>query len=106
VSVLIVLEVTPFQAQVALLDATWQDYPRWESDDEAVAYEAPSLTNPDSPPYPGFAVATQSDIVDGESAPSQSSYGRASDRRGFGASMTACCTSDELASKSETTTTR
>jgi hypothetical protein len=65
VSVLIVLEVTPFQAQVALLDATWQDYPRWESDDEAVAYEAPSLTNPDSPPYPGFAVATQSDIVDG-----------------------------------------
>ena len=53
------LDVPPSADGVALLDATWQDYPRWESDDDAVAFKAPSLTDPDSPPYPGFAVATR-----------------------------------------------
>jgi hypothetical protein len=56
------LDVAPIEAQVVILDTTWQDYPRWESGDEWVAYRAPSLVHPDEPPYPGLAVATRSDI--------------------------------------------
>jgi hypothetical protein len=64
---LLALDVTPLHAQVALVDATWQDYPQWESGDEWVAFRAESLSHPDSTPYPGFAVATRSDL--GESGP-------------------------------------
>jgi hypothetical protein len=55
------IDVTPHHGQVALLDATWQDYPEWEAGNETVAYKAESLIDPDSPPYPGFAVAARSD---------------------------------------------
>ncbi len=65
VPVLALLEVGPLHAQVALLDATWQDYPEWDSSDEEVAYKASSLTHPESPPYPGFAVATRPDLDNG-----------------------------------------
>lgn len=61
VAMLAFLDVPPSEDGVALLDATWQDYPRWEPD-EAVAFKAPSLTHPQSPPYPGFAVATRSHV--------------------------------------------
>jgi hypothetical protein len=61
VTVLLQLDVRPHNAQVALLDATWQDYPQWETGDEPVVFRAESLTDPDNPPYPGFAVATQPD---------------------------------------------
>ncbi|MEV4602567.1 hypothetical protein AB0K15_34880 [Amycolatopsis sp. NPDC049253] len=54
---LLAIEVSPADGQVAMLDATWQDYPVWDSDDEWVAFRAPSLADPDRPPYPGFAVA-------------------------------------------------
>jgi hypothetical protein len=62
VTVLLKLDVRPHYAQVALVDATWQDYPQWETGDEQVVFGAESLTDPDNPPYPGFAVATQPDI--------------------------------------------
>src|SRR5580693_1811031 len=62
VTVLHKLDVHPHHAQVALVDATWQDYPQWETGDEHVVFRAASLTDPDNPPYPGFAVATQPDI--------------------------------------------
>lgn len=55
---LLAFDVRPFAAEVALLDATWQDYPQWEPEDTWVAYHAPSLINQDSPPYPGVVVAT------------------------------------------------
>jgi hypothetical protein len=58
VTVLNKLDVHPHHAQVALVDATWQDYPQWETGDEHVVFRAASLTDPDNPPYPGFAVAT------------------------------------------------
>ena len=61
VTVLLKLDVRPHYAQVALLDAAWQDYPQWETGDEQVVFRAESLTDPDNPPYPGFAVATQPD---------------------------------------------
>jgi hypothetical protein len=63
--VVISLDVLPLHAQVALLDATWQDYPDWADGDEQVAVRAPSLANPDLPPYPGFAVATRPDTASG-----------------------------------------
>ena len=59
---LLALDVAPLHAQVALVDATWQDYPQWEDGDEWVAFRADSLSNADSAPYPGFAVATRSDL--------------------------------------------
>ena len=59
---LIAVELTPRDGQVAILDATWQDYPHWESSDEWVAFKALSLIHPDHPPYPGFAVATRGDV--------------------------------------------
>jgi hypothetical protein len=59
---LLQLDVRPHHAQVALVDATWQDYPQWETGEEQVVFHAESLTDPDNPPYPGFAVATQADI--------------------------------------------
>ena len=62
VTVLLKLDVRPHYAQVALVDATWQDYPQWETGEEQVVFRAESLTDPDNPPYPGFAVATQPDI--------------------------------------------
>lgn len=62
VTVLIQLDVSPHDSQVALVDATWQDYPQWETGEEQVVFRAPSLIAPDQPPYPGFAVATQADI--------------------------------------------
>ena len=62
VTVLLQLDVRPHNAQVALVDATWQDYPQWETGDEEVVFRAESLTDPDNPPYPGFAVATRPDI--------------------------------------------
>ena len=68
VSVLASVEVVPIHAQVCLLEATWQDYPQWESGDEAVAFKSPSLVDPDRPPYPGFAVATRSDLSDGHAS--------------------------------------
>lgn len=52
-------EVHPSLGQVAMVDATWQDYPEWLQDDKWVAYRAQSLINPDSPPHPGVAVATR-----------------------------------------------
>lgn len=61
-TVLLQLDVRPHNAQVALVDATWQDYPQWETGDEEVVFRAESLTDPDNPPYPGFAVATRPDI--------------------------------------------
>lgn len=63
--VVISLDVLPLHAQVALLDATWQGYLDWEEWDEQVAFRARSLTDPDLPPYPGFAVATRPDAVRG-----------------------------------------
>jgi hypothetical protein len=57
----VAVEVDPLDAQVALLDATWQDYPQWETSNRWVAYKAASLLRPDQPPYPGFAVATRPD---------------------------------------------
>jgi hypothetical protein len=60
------LDVGPLHAQVALLDATWQDYPEWDIGDEEVAYRASSLMHPESPPYPGFAVATRPDFDNGK----------------------------------------
>jgi hypothetical protein len=62
VTVLAQLDVSPCDAQVALIDATWQDYPQWDTGEEQVVFRAPSLIAPDKPPYPGFAVATQADI--------------------------------------------
>lgn len=62
VTVLLQLDVSPLDAQVALVDATWQDYPHWETGEEWVAYRAPSLISPDRPPYPGFVVATRGDL--------------------------------------------
>jgi hypothetical protein len=56
---LVQVDVLPYEAQVALVHAAWQDYPRWEPGDKWVAYRAPSLIHPDSPPYPGVAVATR-----------------------------------------------
>jgi hypothetical protein len=64
-AVVISLAVLPLHAQVALLDATWQDYPGWDAGNETVAFRAPSLLNPDGPAYPGFAVATRPDTADG-----------------------------------------
>ena len=64
-TVLLKLDVRPHYAQVALVDATWQDYPQWETGEEQVVFCAESLTDPDNPPYPGFAVATQPDIGPG-----------------------------------------
>ena len=62
VTVLLKLDVSPLYAQVALVDATWQDYPQWKSGEEQVVFRAGSLIDPDNPPYPGFAVATHPDI--------------------------------------------
>jgi hypothetical protein len=61
VTVLLQIDVRPHHAQVALVDATWQDYPQWETGQEQVVFRAESLTDPDNPPYPGFAVATRPD---------------------------------------------
>jgi hypothetical protein len=61
VTVLLQLDVRPHYAQVALVDATWQGYPQWETGDEQVVFRAESLTDSDNPPYPGFAVATRPD---------------------------------------------
>ncbi|WP_020579702.1 hypothetical protein [Actinopolymorpha alba] len=61
-ALLVQLDMSPLHGQVAIVDATWQDYPQWETGQEWVAYRAPSLVHPDRPPYPGVAVATQSDI--------------------------------------------
>ncbi|HEX3959570.1 MAG TPA: hypothetical protein VHZ03_23540 [Trebonia sp.] len=61
-TVLLKLNVRPHYAQVALVDAAWQDYPQWETGDEQVVFGAESLTDPGNPPYPGFAVATQPEI--------------------------------------------
>lgn len=64
---LLQLDVIPEYGQVAIVDATWQDYPQWDRGDEWVAFRAPSLSHPESPPYPGVAVATQPDYgPDGE----------------------------------------
>jgi hypothetical protein len=56
---LLQVDVLPHESQVSLLHAGWQDYPRWTAEDKWVAYRAPSLSHPDSPPYPGIAVATR-----------------------------------------------
>lgn len=56
------IDVTPLSAQVAILDATWQDYPQWDDEQVWVAFRAESLVDPDSPPYPGIAVATRGDL--------------------------------------------
>lgn len=56
------IDVSPLYAQVAILDATWQDYPEWDDGQEWVAFRAESLIDPDNPPYPGVAVATRGDI--------------------------------------------
>jgi hypothetical protein len=60
-TVLLRRRVTPDDGQVALLDAVWQDCPEVEGDGAWVWLRAPSLTHPDSPPYPGIAVATRRD---------------------------------------------
>jgi len=49
--VLASVEIVPLHAQVALLDASWQDYPEWQSGNEDVAV-GPG----------GFAVATRPDV--------------------------------------------
>lgn len=59
VTLLASIETPTSMDGVALLDATWQDYPRWESNDDLVAFKAPSLADPETPPYPGFAVRTR-----------------------------------------------
>lgn len=64
-AVLLQLDVYPMESEVGLIDATWQDYPQWESGEEWVACRAPSLINPDRPPYPGFVVATRGYAGDG-----------------------------------------
>lgn len=53
--------VVPYGADVAIADATWQDYPAWEehADAQWVAFRAFSLIDPDNPPYPGIAVRTR-----------------------------------------------
>jgi hypothetical protein len=53
--------VVPDEAEVAIVDATWQDYPEWEEDADAqwVASRAFSLIDADNPPYPGIAVRTR-----------------------------------------------
>jgi hypothetical protein len=56
---LVAIDVVSIEAQVVILDATWQDYPQWREGDHWVAAQAPSLIDPGNPPYPGFAVATQ-----------------------------------------------
>jgi hypothetical protein len=65
VAALLQVDVSPLDAQVVIIDATWQDYPQWETGEEWVAYRAPSLICSDRPPYPGFAVATQGDMGPG-----------------------------------------
>jgi hypothetical protein len=62
--VLLQLDVSPLDAQVAIIDATWQDYPQWEAGEEWVAYRAPSLIHVAGPSHPGIAVATQGDMGD------------------------------------------
>jgi hypothetical protein len=63
VALLLQLDVSPLNAQVALIDVTWQDYPQWETgEEEWVACRSPSLVSPDRPPYPGFVVATRGDL--------------------------------------------
>lgn len=59
---LLKLDVSPLHAQVALVDATWPDYPQWETGDKPVVFRAESLSDPDNPPDPGFAVATRPDM--------------------------------------------
>ena len=61
-AVLLRIDVEPVESQVAIVDATWQGYPRWGAGDHWVAFRADSLVDPESPPYPGIAVATQPDI--------------------------------------------
>jgi hypothetical protein len=58
-SELLKVTVTPHDAQVSLLHAAWQDYPTWGERDVWVACRSPRLSHPDSPPYPGIAVATR-----------------------------------------------
>src|SRR3954451_13734474 len=53
VSVLASVEILPLHAQVALLDASWQDYPEWQDGNEDVAVGSG-----------GFAVATRPDVDD------------------------------------------
>jgi len=64
-AVVVSLDMLPLPAQVALLDATWQDYPDWEDGNEQVAFRARSPINPHLPPYPGFAVTTRPDTASG-----------------------------------------
>ena len=52
---LLQLDASPVESQVAIIDATWQDYPRWEPGQRWVVYLAPSLIHPDRPPFSGVA---------------------------------------------------
>lgn len=71
--------VLPLHAQVALVDATWQDYPQWETGDERVAYKAPPLIHADDPPNPGGSPLRRARTsTEAPSSTSTSSYGRVS----------------------------
>ena len=62
------IDVPPSPDGVSILDATWQDHPAWESDNDRIAFKAASLTNPESPPYPGFAVRTAAECAQGSAS--------------------------------------
>jgi hypothetical protein len=53
------LDVLPYQGEVSIIHAAWQDYPRWEPGNSWVAFRAPMLSHPDTPPYPSVVVAAQ-----------------------------------------------
>ncbi len=63
------LDVLPHEAEVCIIHAAWQDYPRWEPESSWVAFRAPSLSHPDSPPYLGIVVATRD--VNGHDGPQE-----------------------------------
>lgn len=58
-TLLLSLDVTPLGSEVALVDNTWPGYPEWEPDEKWVAFRDLTLVDPEHPPYPGIAVATQ-----------------------------------------------
>jgi len=49
VPVLLQVDVLPYEAEVGIIHAAWQDHPQWEPDNSWVAFRAPSLIDPDNP---------------------------------------------------------
>lgn len=65
---LVSFDVTPLLGQVAIVDALSTDFPEW-GEDPWVAYRSPSAADPDSPPFPGVAVAAGGPPHDGGPVP-------------------------------------